>query len=120
MERTRFIEHGGKRILLLDFTDLDPRTALPVIAQARDLVARQTPDQSLLTCTDVTGASYDQKVIDALKELSAHNKPYVRASAVVVESGLKRALISLVALFSKRKLHPVPTRAEALDWLVAQ
>jgi hypothetical protein len=120
MQRTRFIEHGGKRILLLDFTGLTPQTALPVIAEARSVVARQPEDGSLLTCTDVTGATYDQKVIDALKELSTHNRPYVRAAAVVVERGLKRALLSLVALFSRRKLHPAATSQEALDWLAAQ
>lgn len=118
MERTRFIEHGGSRILLLDFTDLTPQTAVPVIAEAREVVARQPRDGSLLTCTDVTGASYDQAVIDALKELSTHNKPWVRAAAVVVESGLKRALVSLVALFARRKLQAHPTRA--LNWLARQ
>lgn len=120
MERTRFIEHRGTRILLLDYTGLTPKDALPVIAESRGLIGRLPADGSLLTCTDVTGATYDQRVIDALKELSAHNKPFVRAAAVVVESGLKRALMSLVGLFSKRKLHAFATRGEALDWLAAQ
>lgn len=120
MERTRFIEHRGTRILLLDYTGLTPQTALPAIAESRALIASLPQDGSLLTCTDVTGATYDQRVIDALKELSTHNRPFVRAAAVVVESGLKRALLSLVALFARRKLHAVATRDEALDWLAEQ
>jgi hypothetical protein len=120
MERTRFIEHGGRRILLLDFTGLSPDAAQPAIEESRAMVARQPRDGSLLTCTDVTGATYDQKVVDGLKELSVHNRPYVAAAAVVAESGIKRAMVSLVGLFSKRKLHAFPTREEALDWLVRQ
>jgi hypothetical protein len=119
MERTRFIEHRGQRILLLDFTDLTPQDAPPAIAEARAIVAAQAPG-STLTCTDVTGSGWNREVIDALKELAAHNRPYVRSAAVVVESGLKRSLVSLVALFTKRSLHAAATRDEALDWLVRQ
>jgi hypothetical protein len=118
--RTRFIQHRGKRILLLDYTGLTPQTGLPAVAESRALIATLPQDGSLLTCTDVTGSTYDKTVIDALKELSTHNKPYVKAAAVVVESGLKRGLLSLVALFARRKLHAVATRAEALDWLAEQ
>ncbi len=40
--RTRFIEHEGRRILLLDFSDIrDPAVALVAIAEARAFVATQ-------------------------------------------------------------------------------
>lgn len=104
----------------MDFTGVTPQNALPMIAEARAFVGRLPADGSLLVCADVSGATYDQRVMDAVKELSVHNKPYVHASAVVVESGLKRALLPLVALFSGRKLHATATRKEALDWLAAR
>jgi hypothetical protein len=120
MERTRFVEHRGRQVLLIDFTHLEPKGALDAIAESRAFIERLPADGTLLTCTDVTGATYDSAVVDALKKFSSGNRPYVRAAAVVVDSSLKRSLLSLVALLTQRKFHPSATREAALDWLVEQ
>jgi hypothetical protein len=115
--RTAFVEHRGRRILLIDLSDLGPEAVRAEIALARALIARLPANGSLLVCTDGTGATYDHDTVHALGELSVHNRPYVRASATVVESGIKRAATTLVGMLSRRKLHAFATRDEALDWL---
>lgn len=120
MERTRFIEHQGKKVLLLDYTGIrDSAEALREIERTKEIVARQPPG-SLRVLTDVTGAHYDTRIVQAMKELAAHNAPYVRASAVVGVSGLMKVVYSAIILFSKRKIQLTDTREQALEWLAGQ
>ena len=120
MERTRFIEHEGTRILLQDYSGIrDPEDALAEIRLSRDVVARQ-PHNSLRILTDVREARYNAAVLQALKEMAAHNAPFVRASALVGVGGLHRIAYQAVILFSKRNIRIFDTRDEALDWLATQ
>lgn len=120
MERTRFIEHQGHRILLLDYAGVrDPEEALRSIRHSMDQVARQPPG-SLLVMTVVRDARYNAAVLQGMKELAAHNAPYVKASAVVGMSGLHRIAYQGVILFSKRNIKVFDQESEALDWLVSQ
>ena len=119
-ERTRFTEHRGKRILLLDYSGVtDQEEALREIEHSRRVVALQPPG-SLLVMTNVKNARYNSAVVQAMKELAAHNAPYVRASAIVGMSGLHRVAYQAVILFTKRKIQVFDTPEEALDWLVQQ
>lgn len=120
MERTRFIEHKGRRILLLDYSGIrDPQEALREVKRSMELVARQPPG-SLRVMTYVRDARYNAAVLQAMKELAAHNAPYVKASAVVGMSGLHRIAYQAVILFSKRNIKVFDDQAEALDWLASQ
>lgn len=119
--RTRFIEHGGQRIVLLDFSGLqETEHGLAAVAEARAFIGALVPDGSHFTLTDTTGTRYDRKTIEAVKAMTVHNRPYVRAAAVVSDSSLHRAAISMIALFSKRRLEVFDTRERALAWLATQ
>jgi hypothetical protein len=120
MERIRFTEHQGTRILLLDFAGIrDPDEAMREIRHCREVVARQPPS-SLLVMTMVRDGRYNAAVLQGMKDLAAHNAPYVRASAVVGMSGLHRIAYQAVILFSKRNIKVFDQEADALDWLVTQ
>jgi hypothetical protein len=120
MERTRFIEHRGKRILLLDYAGIrDPQEAIREVRNSMQVVAAQPPG-SLLVLTQVRDARYNAAVLQQMKELAAHNAPYVRASAIVGMSGLHRIAYQAVILFSKRNIKVFDAEEEALDWLAAQ
>ena len=119
--RARFIDHRGQRIILLDFSGLtDFAVGLVEIEKAREFIATQKPDGSHFTLTDVTATRYDRQIVDAFKAFTVHNRPYVKAAAVVTDSRLHRAAIGMVAMFSKRRLEVAPTREAALEWLATQ
>jgi hypothetical protein len=121
MERTRFIEHRGQRIVLLDYTDLAVEAdTLRAIEESRSFIAANRGAGSLLTCTDASGAHYTARVMEAVKALAAHNKPWVKAGATVSNSRMTRVVIAAVAVFTGRPLPVFATRQEALDWLVAR
>jgi hypothetical protein len=120
MERTRFIDHKGKQILLLDYAGIrDPEEALREIQDSKAFVARQ-PKGSLRVITLVRDARYNAAVLQGMKDLAAHNAPYVKASAVVGMGGLHRIAYQAVILFSKRNIKTFDGEAEALDWLATQ
>ena len=120
MERTRFIEHRGKRILLLDYSGVtNPDEALREIEHSKEVV-RQHPPKSLLVLTNVRDARYNAAVLQAMKDLAKHDEPYVKASAVVGMGGLHRIAYQAVILFSKRNIQVFAEEPAALDWLVSQ
>lgn len=119
--RARFLDHKGQRIILFDFSGItDPDIALTEVEKARTFMAQQTADGSHVTLTDVTRTRYDRQIVEAFKGFTAHNRPYVKAAAVVSDSGIHRAAISMIALVSKRRLTVFETRDAALDWIVTQ
>ncbi len=119
MARVELIIHQGKRIVLIDMSNIRPEEGLPIIAEAKKVIAAQTP-MSVLTMTDVTNAHYDMTLVQSLKELTQHNKPYVRAASVVGIEGLMKVILTGVEKFSGRKFSIFSSRDQAKDWLVKQ
>ena len=121
IRRTRFIEHAGRRILLLDFSGIvDAETAHAAIAEARAVVGREPADQCLLTLPNVTGAHFDSGVLKAIRELAEHNRPYVRAGAVVGLAGLMKVVYNTLIHLTGRNIKPFDDVDSAKTYLVAQ
>jgi hypothetical protein len=121
MSRTGFIEHQERQIVLMNFAGIQsPEEALLAIEEARAFVAAQPRRRNLLTLVDVTGSMQDNRVMEALKALAEHDKPWVLAGAVVGVSTLTRVLFRLVVMLSGRKLATFGSVDDAKDWLVRQ
>ncbi len=119
-ERVRFVQHRGKPILMIDFSHLErTEDILEVIRAAKELVSRQPPS-SVRTLSNVYRARYTPPVMDAIKELAVHNRPYVTAAAVVGMEGLHRILFRAVLMFSRRNMESFDTVDAARDWLATQ
>lgn len=119
-ERVRFIEHLGKRILFHDFSSImNPADAFGRIALSKAIVATQEP-RSLLTLTWVHGSRFNKEIIEALKDLVIHNKPYVRHGAIAGLSGLQRVIYVTLTQLTGRRLKTFDTIEEAKDWLAIQ
>ena len=119
-ERVRFVQHRGKSILMIDFSHLEQaEEILEVIRVAKQVVAKQPP-ASVRTLSNVYRARYTPPVMDAIKELAVHNRPYVTAAAVVGMEGLHRILFRAVVMFSRRNMESFDTVDAARDWLATQ
>ncbi|MHB8883249.1 MAG: hypothetical protein ACYC69_17290 [Thermodesulfovibrionales bacterium] len=119
MKRVEFVGHRGRQILFLDFSNCSVPEILRTIKEAKAVISEQ-PEQSLLTLSDVTDAAFNETVRIAMKEFTLHNKPYVKAAAVVGVTGLKRIIFDGVLLFSKRKMSAFDGLDPAKDWLADQ
>lgn len=119
MERVSFITHGGKEILLLDFSGMKAAEAIVMIEHAMGVISSR-PVNSLLTLTDVTDIRFNDDLSRKMKGFTAHNKPYVRAAAVVGVTGLKRIIYNAVIAFSRRNITTFDDREAAKSWLADQ
>ena len=119
MERIRFIQHKGAEILYIDFSGCQAAEIFPLVSQAKAIIALRPP-QSLLTLTNVTNTQQNEAANQQMKSYTAHNKPYVKAAAVVGVEGLKKIVLDTIVLMSKRQIHPFETIEQAKDWLAEQ
>jgi hypothetical protein len=123
MDRSRFIEHGGKRILLLDYSGLgaDPAELQAEIDRSKALISTQQPG-TVLTICDVRGSRVTPTNVRAMQQLVQHNTPFVKWGAVVI--GLTGVYLTAFratqALSRRRNLRSFGDLEEAKDWLAAQ
>jgi len=120
MNRIRYIQHNGNKILLQDFSGLVPgKELLATLDEARTVVQSQPP-KSVVVLVDVTNMRFDKDSLDRMKELAASNEPYVKASTIVGIGGLLQVGLVAISRFSGRNFRTFLTREEALDWLSTQ
>jgi len=118
MERSRFIQHKGKEIYVLDCSDCDPNEIVGIIDECARQV-RSRPEQSVRTLTIAGGGRFDNNVLQKLKDLTQGNAPYVERAAVVGITGLYKVVMNTIKMFSKREFHLFDSVDEAKDFLVA-
>lgn len=117
MERIQFVEHKGKQILLIDFTDCTPQEVMVISTAVRDVVRRQ-PKGSVLALADFTGAQFSKDAVTRIKEVTTVDAPYVKRAAWVGTGSMPEAYFKAIQTFSTREFVPFESRAEALEWLV--
>jgi len=116
-ERIRFIDHLGKRVLLVDFSNC-PADEVEDIARAVPDHVTVNPRGSVLVLTDFTGAAFDRDALRAMKEAAVFDKPFVKKSALIGTEDLPASFYDELKSFSRRELVIFKTREEALAWLV--
>ncbi len=117
-DRIRFINYGGKKILLVDLSDC-PANEVEQIARAVPDYVTVNPPGSVLALTDFTGAAFDRDALLAMKEAAVFDKPFVKKSALLGTEDLPVSFYGELKSFSRRDLLAFKTREEALAWLVA-
>ena len=118
-ERIRFIDHQGKKILLVDLSNLPPGEFEKLVRQVPDYVTVQ-PRGSVLVLTDFTAAVFNRDTIRAVKETAVFDKPYIKKSALIGTETFPVEFYEELKNFSRRELLIFRTRDEALTWLVAE
>ncbi len=118
-ERIRFIEHRGKRILLIDVSHCSGDELATLVRLVPTYVTSE-PLGSVLLLADFTGAEFDRIAIDRLKESTVFDRPHLKRSAWVGIETLPKVFYEHIKSFSRRDLPTFKTREEALDWLVRE
>jgi hypothetical protein len=117
-DRIRFINHEGKKILLVDFSNC-PVNEVEEIARTVPNYTTVQPLGSVLVLTDFTAAVFDRDAVRAVKETAVFDKPYVKKSALIGTEDLPASFYDELKNFSRRDLRIFKTREEAVDWLAA-
>jgi len=118
---TRFVEHKGRQIVLMDFSRLQTiEESLVHIEEARRFVAAQPKVMNLRVVVDVTDSPFDNSVIEALQRLADHDRPWVLVSATVGLTPIRTITNRLIAMKSHRKFGRFKDLGRALDWVAEQ
>ena len=117
-ERIRFIDHNGKKILLVDLSNCPAKDVEKITRAVPDHVTMQ-PRGSVLVLTDFIGAAFDREALRAMKETAVFDKPFVKKSALIGTEDLPASFYDELKSYSRRELLIFKTREEALDWLAS-
>ena len=122
MDRVELINHNGKEIVALDFSNVNvnEKEIMKIsVEKAKGIIASK-PQKSVLVLTNLTNTGFDLEVSGIMKEYANHNTPYVKASALVGVSGLQKIILNAVKKLTGREYYLFDKKEEALDWLVKQ
>jgi hypothetical protein len=119
MKRIYFIDHKGTQILYVDFSNLLP-SQLPVCIEEAKKIIGAEPENSLLTLTNVTNMRFDYDSSQTIIDFSKHNKPYIKAAAVIGISGIQTVILNSVKISTKREFAIFDDIEKAKDWLAEE
>jgi len=118
MSSVQFINHRGKQIFLMDFSNAQ---STPEINQTVEEIKKTVElhrSQSLLALVDFTGMAIDRERTRIIKGMVAHNRPYIRFVALVGLGFFKSIAFRVMLQLTGRRNHRVfRTREKGLDWL---
>jgi hypothetical protein len=118
---TTFIAHRGIPLIHMDFHGVtDKGQGLAEVAAAQQFVAAQPKRRSLRVLADVKDAKWDGEILEAIRKMMLHNRPWVLASAVVGVNTFARVTIRALLLLSGRKIAMMSNEDSAKDWLIRQ
>lgn len=115
-DRIHFVEHKGKRVLLLDFSHATAHQMQLLLEYTRVTVAKQGRE-SVIILADFEDAEIDHAVAMKIKEVLALDRPFVKKAAWVGAERIPHAFMENFQTFSRREIVTFKTREEALDWL---
>jgi len=117
--RAYWIEHKDKKIIYLDYTNLNSRNKpefMAVLDEARNFIL--SAGSNLLILVNVTGSFGDSEIVNRMKQDGKDEKPYVAKEAVVGINGAKEILLRAINFFTNIGIKPFSNVEEAKDWLV--
>lgn len=117
-DRLKKIAHRGCSILFTDYSNfLTFEEWNALLDEERKLMPHE-PLGSVLALAVFTGSRFSARVFSAIKELAVHNKPYIKASALVGLSSLQQGIfLKGIERTADRSFGLFDTVEQAKDWL---
>jgi hypothetical protein len=119
MNRTKMIDHKGRKIFFIDFSNLQSIDEIGLVAQEIRKYVHVQPTHSVYSLTTIEGMHFNNSIKDVFTELANSNKPYVKAAAIVGVSGMKQILYNGIMKLSGREVKVFSSIELAKDWLAS-
>jgi len=117
MDRIRFIDHEGQKILLADFSGCGAQE-VAALADSVPLFVTPEPDRSVLLLADFSNAKLNRENVERIKIAAVRNRQHLRRSAWVFNGNLPKVLHHAVQTFSSREIPKFESREAAMEFLV--
>ena len=89
-ERLRKIEHKGVSIMYTDYSGFSSWDDWRALIEAERKIMPNEPLGSVRAVAIFTDSRFTTEVFEAIKQLAVHNRPHMRASALVGLSSLQK------------------------------
>jgi hypothetical protein len=120
MKRTQTINHQGKNIFYMDFSNLQSMEEIhSVMNEAKAFILKQ-PKASVIALTNIDEMHFNNQIRDMFAEFIKNNKPHIKTSAIIGISGLKHILFNGLMKLTGRDIKSFTTIELAKNWLVIQ
>jgi hypothetical protein len=117
-DRLKKISHRGCTILFTDYSNFITFDEWNALLEAERQLMPKEKLGSVLALAVFTGSRFSASVFTAIKELAVHNKPYIKASALVGLSSLQEGVfLKGIERTADRSFGLFDTVDEAKDWL---
>jgi len=117
-DRLKKITHRGCTILFTDYSNFITFDEWKVLLDEELSLMPNEPLGSVLALAVFSGSRFSASVFSAIKELAVHNKPYIRASALVGLSSLQQGVfLKGIERTADRSFGLFDSVDEAKDWL---
>ena len=118
--KSGWIIHKEKQIFHIDLSGFGRDTdAFRKELMAAESVTCQQPAGSLAVLTDVRDTVASSEVMNLAKESSGRTTKYVRKTAVIGVTGIRRVLLDAVSRFSGQQFAAFDDIEAAKDWLAS-
>lgn len=116
--RSEWIEHNSKKIFYQDFSKLfyNADAVKAELNEVQEIVKAQ-PKGSLLILTDLRDTNIGSDLLPAMNAASTATKDYVRKTAVLGVTGVKRKLADLLSSLTGQPLKYFDDIESAKRWL---
>ena len=120
-KRIQIIEHQGKKIHFIDYSELKDEKSLIAIIELvdefnKELIEKKETD--FLILSDLSNSYIYGDALKVMKESGNKIKPYTKKTALLGITGAKKVLLRTANAVLKLNMKPFSTKEEALDWLV--
>lgn len=109
--------YKGKQIFYARYDHLVLEEYRAEIIAVEQEVLRQ-PKNSILLLVNTAGIILSPEALNLAKNTALHSQPYLRNTAILGMSGLRKTLLEIVVKFSGVKLAAFETEEQAKDYLV--
>ncbi len=121
MIRGTWIEHNGKKVWYVDYTQLSGTEFLKCIADTeaaliQDMESSGRKDGLILS--DISSSTLGSDIVARLKTGGDKVKPYIEKTAMLgVNTPSTRAFLNFAAQLTRLNIRAFQTKEEALEWL---
>jgi len=117
MSRTQLINHKGKVIHQIDFSNLTQVPEIKEVVNESASYIRSQPIGSVLTLTKIIDMHFSNEIRDIFDTFMKGNKPYVKGGAVVGLNGLQQIVYNGLMKITGRDIKSFSSESIAKDWL---
>jgi hypothetical protein len=117
LDRFQWIQHKGKSILYIDYSNLNISEYNTATEAAQEFIIANGKDD-LLILTNMSNNHVTKKTLEKSKKTARIVQTYIKKNAVIGMTEIQGAFLDFISLFSEINIKSFSSMEQAKDWLI--